>query len=255
MYYQWCKYCNFVKRKLKIYVYIYKCSKIVHIIKKRDLTSVLNLTEATQKNWKFSWQKEKKNIYIYIYIYIYITNCRQSCFSLLDLIRAVLMSGMKVSLYRHLECPMHVVTSQSWQSFWDRHWKMASFGLEMGTMWLTGKPSVAWYCIGKIFLTFWHLSKGSSTGHNWINIFDNHKKDFCLLISYLFFLCISISVVVPSGNSSIRLGVEHCISKLQVVEEFDRRNGLNPCGQDEVIFTWFTRYSFLQFADSLKDTR
>ena len=109
-------------------------------------------------------------------------------------------------------------------------------------MWLTGKPSVAWCCIGKIFLTFWHLSKGSSTGHKWINIFDNHKKDFCLLISYLFFLCISISVVVPSGNSSIRLGVEHCISKLQVVEEFDRRNGLNPCRQHKVIFTWFARY-------------
>ena len=64
----------------------------------------------------------------------------------------------------------------------------------MGTMWLTGKPSVAWYCIGNMFLTFWHLSKGSSTGHNWINIFDNHKKDFCLLISYLFFLCIPVSI-------------------------------------------------------------
>ena len=118
----------------------------------------------------------------------------------------------------------------------------------MGTMWLTEKPRVGWYYIGQMFLAFWHLSKGSSTGHNWISIFDNHKKDFCLLISYLFFLCISISVVVPSGNSSIRLGVEHCISKLQVVEEFDRRNGLNPCRQHEVIFTWFTRYSFLQFA-------
>ena len=110
-------------------------------------------------------------------------------------------------------------------------------------MWLTRR-----YCIGKICLIFWHLSKGSSTGHNWINIFGNHKKDFCFLISYLFFLCISIGVVVPSGNSSIRLGVEHCISKLQVVEEFDRWNGLNPCRQDVVIFTWFIRYFFLQFA-------
>ena len=72
-----------------------------------------------------------------------------------------------------------------------------------------------WYCIGKMFVTFWHFSKGSSTSHNWINIFDNHKKDFCWLISYLFFLCIpvSISVAVPSGNCSIRLGVEHSISK------------------------------------------
>ena len=127
--------------------------------------------------------------------------------------------------------------------------KVTCFSLEMGTMWLTGKPSVAWHCIGKMFLTFWHLSKDSSTGHNWITIFDSHKKDFCSLISYLSFLCISISVVVPSGNSSIRLGVEHCISTLQVVEEFDRRNGLNPCRQHEVIFTWFTRYSFLQFAN------
>ena len=103
-----------------------------------------------------------------------------------------------------------------------------------------------------MFLTFWHLSKDSSTGHNLINIFDNHEKDFCLLISYLSFLCISISVVVPSGNSSMDLGVEHYISKLQVVEEFDRRNGLNPCRQDVVIFTWFTRYSFLQFANCIE---
>jgi len=27
-----------------------------------------------------------------------------------------------------------------------------------------------------MFLTFWHLSKDSSTGHKWIKIFDNHKK-------------------------------------------------------------------------------
>ena len=111
-------------------------------------------------------------------------------------------------------------------------------------MWLTGKPSVAWYCIGKMFLTFWHLSKGSSIGHNWINIFDNHKKDFCLLISYLVSLCISISVVVPSGNSSICLGVEHCISKLQVVEECDTRNGLNPCRQhDSLLISAFNMNS------------
>ena len=32
--------------------------------------------------------------------------------------------------------------------------KMACFDLEMGTMWLIGKPSVAWYCIGKMFLIF-----------------------------------------------------------------------------------------------------
>ena len=38
-------------------------------------------------------------------------------------------------------------------------------------------------------------------------------------------MCISVSVLVPSGNSSIGLGVGHCISKLQVVEEFDRRDG------------------------------
>ena len=37
-------------------------------------------------------------------------------------------------------------------------------------------------------------------------------------------MCISVSVVVPSGNSSIGLGVGHCSSKLQVVEEFDRSN-------------------------------
>ncbi|XP_074611874.1 uncharacterized protein LOC141866295 [Acropora palmata] len=54
----------------------------------------------------------------------------------------------------------------------------------------------------------------------------------------------SISVVVPSGNSSICFGVEHCISKLQVVEEFGRRNALNPSRQHEVIFTWFTRELF-----------
>ena len=122
----------------------------------------------------------------------------------------------------------------------------------METMWLTGKPSVAWYCVGKMFLTFWHLSKDSSTGHKWISIFENHKKDFCLLISYLFFLYISISVVVPSGNSSICLGVEHCISKFHGVEEFDTRNGLNPCRQYEVIFTWFTRYSSHQFANCIE---
>ena len=76
---------------------------------------------------------------------------------------------------------------------------MACFDLEMGTIWVIGKPSAAWYCIGKMFLTFQHLSKDSSTGHNWINIFDNHKKDFCLLISYISFLYISISVVGPFG--------------------------------------------------------
>ena len=61
-------------------------------------------------------------------------------------------------------------------------------------------------------------------------------------------------MAVPSDNSSIRLGVEHCMSKLQVVEEFDKRNGLNPCRQHEVIFTLFTRYSFfnLQFANCLE---
>ena len=41
------------------------------------------------------------------------TNCRQYCFGLLGLISAVLMSGMFVSLQSHLECPTHVVTSQS----------------------------------------------------------------------------------------------------------------------------------------------
>ena len=35
-----------------------------------------------------------------------------------------------------------------------------------------------------------------------------------------------------------------CISKLLVLEDFDRRNGLKDCVQHEVIFTWFTRYSF-----------
>ena len=65
-------------------------------------------------------------IYIYIYIHIYIhiyfyiclyrTNCRQNCFGLLGFISAVLMSGMKVSLSSHLECPTNVVTSQSCQS-------------------------------------------------------------------------------------------------------------------------------------------
>ena len=74
------------------------------------------------------------------------------------------------------------------------------------------------------------------------------KKDFCLLISYISFLCISISLVVPSGNSCVRLGVEHCIFKLQVVEEF----GLSPCRQHEVIFTWFIRYSFLHFASCIE---
>ena len=71
-------------------MYICKCSKIVHIIIERNLTSVLNLTEATQKNGKFSWQKAKKKKCIYI------TNCRQYCFTLLGLISSVLMSLMKV---------------------------------------------------------------------------------------------------------------------------------------------------------------
>ena len=47
------------KKKLKKNMYIYKSTKIIHII---------------------------------------ITNCRQYCFGLLGLISAVLMSGMKVSL-------------------------------------------------------------------------------------------------------------------------------------------------------------
>ena len=77
-------------------------------------------------------------------------------------------------------------------------------------------------------------------------------KSLYLPISYLSFLCISISVVVPCViKSSICVGVEHCISKLQAVEEFDRRNGLNPCRQ-QVMFTWFTRYSFLQFANCIE---
>ena len=67
-------------------------------------------------------------------------------------------------------------------------------------------------------------------------------------ISYHSFLCISISVVVPSDNSSLYVGVEHCVSKLQAVKEFDRGNGLNHCRQHEVTFTRFTRYPFLQFA-------
>ena len=47
-------------------------------------------------------------IYIYIYSYIiYITNCRQYCFSPLGLVRAVLISEMKVGHISHLECRMH----------------------------------------------------------------------------------------------------------------------------------------------------
>ena len=40
---------NNVISKLKIYLYIYKCSKIIHIIIERDLTVVINLTETSQK--------------------------------------------------------------------------------------------------------------------------------------------------------------------------------------------------------------
>jgi len=131
---------------------------------------------------------------------------------------------------------------------------MASFGLEMGTMWLTEKPTmptIAWYW-QRCFSLFgvWALTAppviNESTSLTII-------KSLYLPISYLSFLCISISVVVPSViNSSICVGVEHCISKLQAVEEFDRRNGLNPCRQHEVMFTWFTRYSFLQFANCIE---
>ena len=32
--------------------------------------------------------------------------------------------------------------------------KMGCFDLEMGAMRLIGKPSVAWYCMGKMFVTF-----------------------------------------------------------------------------------------------------
>ena len=50
-------------------------------------------------------------------VYIYITNCRQYCFSLLGLISAVLMSGMKVKLKKPPRVsPTHVVTSLSYQS-------------------------------------------------------------------------------------------------------------------------------------------
>ena len=54
--------------------------------------------------------------YIFIPISIYIYNCRQYCYGLLGLISEVLVSGMKVSVLSHLECPTHVVTSQSCQS-------------------------------------------------------------------------------------------------------------------------------------------
>ena len=51
---------------------MYNCAKIIHIIIEKKLTSVLNLTETTQKSYKFKWQK--KNLYRYIYIYAYIYN-------------------------------------------------------------------------------------------------------------------------------------------------------------------------------------
>ena len=154
------------------------------------------------------------------------------------------MSGMKVSLQSHLECPTHVVTSQSWQSVRDRHckkWPLLVWKWEQCD-WLEGTV------LAKCVSSFGIWARAAPQVITESTSLTTIKKDFCLLISYLFFLCISISVVVPSGNSSIRLGVEHCISKLQVVKEFDRRNGLNPCRQHVVIFTWFTRYSFLQFA-------
>ena len=128
--------------------------------------------------------------------------------------------------------------------------KMACFGLEMGTMWLTGNPRIAWYW--QMFLIFFGISArtapqviNESTALSSIN-------NYYLPISYHSFLCISISVVVPSDNSAKCVGVEHCISKLQVVKEFDRRKGLYPCWQHEVIFTWFTRYSLLQFANCVE---
>ena len=122
--------------------------------------------------------------------------------------------------------------------------KMACFDLEMGAMRLIGKPSMVLYgqnvCHLLAFLAPQVITESTSL--------TTIKKDFCLLISYISFLCISISLVVPSGNSCVRLGVEHCISKLQVVEEF----GLSPCRQHEVIFTWFIRYSFLHFASCIE---
>ena len=41
-----------------IYIDLYKCTKIIHIIIENNLTSVLNLTETTQKNYKFKWKKK-----------------------------------------------------------------------------------------------------------------------------------------------------------------------------------------------------
>ena len=104
---------------------MYNCSKIIHSIIEKNLTSVLNVTETTQEN---SSGKKKKNIYAYIYNQSETDNVK---------------NGL----------------------FW----------LEMRTVLLTEKPIIAWYCVGKMFLTFWHLHK---------DIFDNHKKkkNFCLLI-------------------------------------------------------------------------
>ena len=56
------------------------------------------------------------------------------------------------------------------------------------------------------------------------------KKYFCLLISYISFLCISISLMVPSGNSCVRLGVEHCISKLQALVDNMRSSSHGSSG-------------------------
>ena len=110
--------------------------------------------------------------------------------------------------------------------------------------------SPACHGIGRCFLLFGIWARTASQVINESTSLTTIKNLY-LLISYHSF-CISITVVVPSGNSSICVGVEHCISKWQVVKEFDRRNGLSPCRQHEVTFTWFTRYPFLEFANCLE---
>ena len=106
-------------------MYICKCSKIVHIIIERNLTSVLNLTEATQKNGKFSWQKAKKKKCLYI------TNCRQYCFSLLGLISSVLMSLIKVRTSTRFD----PVTSRYWCNALP-NWAMKPLTLGGGHLWV-----------------------------------------------------------------------------------------------------------------------
>ena len=64
-------------------------------------------------------------------------------------------------------------------------------------------------------------------------------------------MCISISVLVPSGNSSMCVGVEHCISKLQAVKEFIE---IDSTLVDNM---WssshgFTQYPFLQFDNCIE---